>query len=380
MRRLILLAAFLLTAFLLNGCAAVSEVENQAYALVLGIEGSPDGAITLTIRIPRIGQKSGGDESGSGDEPYLVLSAEGGQFTQALEHLQWAAARELNLSHIKLIIVSEDLARSEVFPSLIREVAETRHLYTTAGFVVCRGSAQAFIEGQETILGTRLSSEINAMFRHYASHGAIPRATFADLYYDTLSGTIDPVGIMGFLDQEEATQDVEAGAVVEGSYNSLKDKTQTASARQYLGTALFHGGRMVGTLDARETLYLNLLTSKLDSFTYGMNDMDHVLSCVRVPHCGVHISGNETQLFSEIWLTCEDTLSREMANVMETDMASELDSLILKCQQDGLDPFGFGERAAPHFLTLKNLQRWNWSEHYPSSSISVRVHISCSGE
>ena len=378
MRRLTLLL-MLLAAAALTGCSSVSEVENQAYALVMGIEATPADGIALTIRIPRIGQKSssGGENS---DEPYLVLSAEGDHFAQALEHLQWAAAREVNLSHIKLIIASESLAESERFPALIREVAEVRHLYTTAGFVVCQGSARAFIEGQETILGTRLSSEINAMFWHYASHGSIPRATFADLYYDTLSGAADPVGIMGYLDEEEVSQDVEAGAVVENGFDRLRQKTRTASARQYLGTALFHEGRMVGKLDAKNTLYLNLLTCRLDSFTYTFNGLDHMLSSVRRPACRVHIDGNAVTLTAKVWLTGEDTLSEAAASALERDIAAALEAMIRRCQVDGLDPFGFGERAATHFLTYEELKRFNWPERYAAAQVFVEVHITGTGD
>ena len=132
-----------------------------------------------------------------------------------MEQLQWSAARELNLSHIALIVASEALASSAAFPRLIDSVAETRHLYTTAAFVVCSGRARDFIEGQETILGAHLSSEIAAMFRHYAAHGYIPKASFAELYYATHSCYSDPTAIWGFPDAGElATEDQPAAAAV----------------------------------------------------------------------------------------------------------------------------------------------------------------------
>ena len=361
----------LLLALPLSGCTSAGEVENQAYALVLGVEGTEAGGIALTIRIPRIGKSSG--EAGS--EPYLVISAEGDGYAQALERLQWAAARELNLSHLKLIVVSEALAKSEAFPGLIREIAETRHLFTTAGFIVCEGSAKAFIEGQETILGTRLSSEINAMFRHYASHGAISRSTFADLYYATLSGLGDPTGIWGFLDPGERSEAREAAAVIGTGEGELNRATQTASSRQYLGAAVFREGRMIKRFDAAETLYLNLLTAKVDSFTWETGGRAYALSCARRPGRSVRIDGDAVRLNASVYLTCEDAAPKETLKQVERDMAGVLTDMIRRCLSAGVEPFGFTERAAGHFPTLEAWRAFDWRSRLPNTEINVTVHI-----
>ena len=378
MRGLRLFALLASAALVLCGCSTTGEVENQAYALVLGVETAEAGGIALTIRIPRIG-KTGSNSEGQESEPYLVLSAEGDGYAQALEHLQWAAARELNLSHLKLIIVSESLAESEAFPRLIRAIAETRHLYTTAGFVVCEGSAKDFIEGQETILGTRLSSEITAMFKHYASHGAIPSASFADLYFATLSGLSDPAAIRGFLDEGEAPQSDEAAAIIGGSPDAMRRTAQTASARQYLGAAVFRDGRLAARLDAADTLYLNLLTSRLDSFAYACDGKAYTLSCVRCPGCRVTVDGGDVDIAVSLWLTCEEDATREALNAVAQSLKGELEGMIRRCQQMDIEPFGFAERAAMRFLTVEDWRRFDWRARYPAARVSVAAHIACSG-
>lgn len=376
MRRIMPLALCLALAALLTGCSSTGEVENQAYALVLGVERAGGGGIALTIRIPRIG-KSGPDAQEAGSEPYLVIAAEGDSYPQALERLQWAAARELNLSHLKLIIVSGALAASEDFPGLIRQIAETRHLFTTAGFIVCEGSARDFIEGQETILGTRMSSEITAMFRHYASHGYISRSTFADLYYDTLSGLGDPTGIWGFMDAgEQAQSDAEATAIIGNDGDALNRATLTASSRQYLGAAVFRDGRMVLRLDAGETLCLNLLTAKLDSFTWESGETRHTFSCARRPGRRVTLRGDAVSLEATVCLTCEDPASREALDAVAQDMSEALRAMVRRCQRANVEPFGFTERAAAHFLTLGDWRRFDWRGRYPDAVATVNVRIS----
>ena len=380
MRNLALII-LLFTILPLAGCGSAAEVEHQAYALVLGVDETAGGGIALTIRIPRIGRTGGNAEDNGGSEPYLVLSAEGGSYAQALEHLQWATARELNLSHLKLIIASRSLSASQAFVELIRQIAETRHLYTTAGFIVCEGEAKAFIEGQETILGTHLSSEIGAMFRHYADHGYIPRATFADLYYATLSGLSDPTGIWGFLDEGDTPDETrEAAALIGGDAKALREGAQTASSRQYLGAAVFREGRLARRLDARDTLCLNLLTARVDSFTYACNGTDYALSAMRRPQRRVRIDGDGVTVSAVLWLSSEDDASRQALEALKRDLPATLEAMIRRCQRSGIEPFGFAERAAARFLTLSDWRRFNWRERFPTAQVEVTVHIAAPGK
>ena len=352
-----------------SGCAVNGEVENQAYALVMGVDAADDG-IVLTIRIPRIGQGGQGDEkSGGKGEPYLVISAEGTDYAQAMENLQWAVARELNLSHLKLLVVSEALASGESFPGILRQIARTRHLYTTAGFIVCEGGARDFIEGQQTLLGSHLSDDIEATFRHYAAHSFIPKATFADLYYDTMSCYSDPVGIWGFPDPGEKS----AAAVIESDPGRLNAGTRTASSRQYLGTVLFRGGRMVGRLDAAETLGLNLLTGKVNSFTFESNGRAWDLSSLRGPKVRVDTRGDRPSVCVDIYLT---SARQEGLAALETAISEDLMLLVEKCRRMGVEPFGFAEKAAKHFAALQEWLEYDWHSRFQQAEVEVVTHIS----
>ena len=359
----------LLLCLALTGCGVTGEVENQAYALVMGVDRTEAG-IGLTIRIPRIGQGGQGDDkSGGKGEPYLVLSAEGSDYVQAMENLQWAAARELNLSHLKLLVVSETLASEEGFPTLLRRLAETRHLYTTAGFIVCEGKARDFIEGQETLLGSHLSGDIEATFRHYAAHGFIPKATFADLYFGTLSRYSDPVGIWGFPDPGEKP----AAAVIETDESRLNEQTRTASSRQYLGTAVFREGRLAMKLNAAETLGLNLLTGRVNSFTYKANGRAWDLSTLRRPRVKVDTKGDKPVVRVDVYLT---SAQQEGLNVLEGAVSQDLMVLIGRCQAMGVEPFGFAEKAAKHFITIIDWLEYDWHTRFQQAEIEVVTHIS----
>jgi len=360
---------------ILAGCARTGEIEHQAYALVLGVDLKGE-QIELTMRIPRIGQAQGNGGEASGDERYLTISARGTDYHEAIERLQWTVERELNLSQVKMIIVSEELAATEKFRGLIRELTETRHLYATAAFVVCESSIRKFIEGQETILGTRLSDEITAELRHYASHGYIPKATFADLYFSTYSLYSDPTGILGFVDPEdEASDSAEAYATLHGSPMEISEASHSASSRHYLGTALFRDGRLVGHLDADETLALNLISGRVESFSFAHGGAAYALSSFTGPRVRVGIDDGEANIDISLRLNAETRIPDGEMEGLERDIAESLEGVIRKCQALLVEPFGFAERAASSFPDYAAWQGFDWRRRFETASVRIAVSI-----
>ena len=355
-------------ALLLSGCRVSSEVENQAYVLVLGLDRSEGGDLTLTAKVPRIGKGKPEETDGGGD--YLLFSGSGRDFPHALDALEQATPRQMNLSHIELIVASEALASEAGFPGLVARIAETPHLYTSARFVVCEGSASSFIDAQETVIGTRLSSEINAMLEHYARQGFIPDARFADAYY--LAGSIygDATAIRGsvssYPDSRPALSLIEpedpAGSAV-----------QSPMRQRYSGTMLFREGVLAGALDAGETRLLNLIRSSTDAFPFECDGSAYTLTPERRVKLGVDAQSGALSVLLEL-STLDDVCAADGAK-LERALSSAMTALIRRCQALGSEPFGFSEVAAGRFWDVPSWRESNWREAYARADVKVTVRV-----
>ena len=124
----------------LSGCGESRQVENQAYILAMGLDLSEDGELVITALSPKISGGGGaeGGSSGSGSESgdYLRLSVRGESYERALERLNWAVPRTLNLSQLKLIVFSRELVEQVNCRDLFQEIAKTELLFTAAHVVV----------------------------------------------------------------------------------------------------------------------------------------------------------------------------------------------------------------------------------------------------
>lgn len=368
MGRLRLLALLICACAVLGGCGVSGEVENQAYVLVLGLDRSDDGQLTLTARVPQVGGRGGGQDEPDGSD-YLTFSASGDTFVQALEGLQWATPRELNLSHIKLAVASEALARELDFGGLIGEVVETPHLYATARFAVCEGSAAGFIAEQAPVIGTRLSSELEAMLEHYARHGYIPDSSLAEVYYANNSIYSDPVAMLARSEDaaEPASLPLDAG--------TAGADVRSPAGQRFGGAALFREGRLVGRLGTEDALCLSLILGSAKSVVWEAGGRRVALTPKGAPEKTVELAGDVARLGLSLFLTTPEDIPAAEVRRIEEELEDRISALIAECQRLGAEPFGFSEVAAAGYLTVPQWLNSGWRERYAGAEIYVSVKI-----
>lgn len=378
LRLIILLAAIVL---ILSGCAEANEVENQAYAIILGIDKSNAGEFEISAQIPKAGSGSSSGESGSGNSerssPYFVVSAKGDTVAEAFESLQWEVPRELNLSHIKLIITSERLAKSDGFSEIVSVIAETFQLYTSARFVVCAGPAKEFIEEHETIIGTRLSTEIDAMFEHYIARGFIPDTTFADLYYGMNTFYSDPIVIWGFSTDEKVKEPSETSvASIILPNDDGSNQISSSSKRHFLGAALFADGIMKERIKKEDMILINLLRGSINTFSYQHDNAIIQLTPVKRPTIKVSIIEGIPRISIKICLSAIIQGAYEGNAELEERIENDIYKMIFKFQNKKIEPFGFAEKAAWNFYTIQEWLDYNWREKFSSAEIALEVRVS----
>ena len=120
----IFLILFCLMMPFLSGCWSRVEVNDLAFVTATGIDKMKDGKIrvTMQIAIPRMlgapGQGGFGGEKDIGAKAVWVVSEKGTTIMDAYRKLQEKLPREIFLSHSRIIIIGEKMARAGVSPIL----------------------------------------------------------------------------------------------------------------------------------------------------------------------------------------------------------------------------------------------------------------------
>ncbi len=362
---------------LLGGCAS-KNIEAQSYAVSLGIDLTQEGKIEVSVQVPTLNQSSGGGDSGggggsdSGSQGYTFSTAQGETLTQALEMLNAGMTRELNLTGVKSIIISENLARSEKFRMLLEELAQAYRVYGAAEVVICSGTAKDFIAEQKPVIGLRLSESTTVSLRHYRETGYIPSAKAADVYYLSRSIYGDPVAILAAVHeekQEEGTPSTE-GEAYAGELNQTGDNKS-----QYFGAALFADGVMVGRLNGMQTQLLNVMLGDLKHFSWIVEKIPVRISVSGVPNVKVDLSGDRVRIDVKITFEAMESQGGLSTDALRQLLLQRLNELTAYCQSCASDPFRYAEYAARQFIDVDRWIEYDWRSRFPQAQINYEVEV-----
>lgn len=159
------LIALLLAALLLGGCTAL-PAEERAFAVALGIDRTEDGW-RVSVRIPTY-QSTGG---------YATVSAEGRDVATALAALNAASPMQLHYGQLRLVVVTETLARTEDFPSALAALHRRGDLRGEAALCVTEAPLGDVMEALKPATGSRLSKSLELLLEARQKGGTAPRTT-----------------------------------------------------------------------------------------------------------------------------------------------------------------------------------------------------------
>ena len=382
MKKLVI-APLIAAVLLLSGCSHHAQVENQAFLLVMGLDRMTDGQIEMCAQIPRIAgnsQSADGEQGGGGSANYAMMSVTGASYEEALERLDWISPRDLNPAQLKLVVISRDLAESADCPTLINHISQTERLFTATRVVVCEGSAKDFVSAIQPTVGTRLSTDISAMFEHYIGRGFIPRSRLADLYYLMNSVYSDPMTSYAILEPSAQPKEDEAQAAsaLSGNLSALSSQFESDVPTRYLGAAVFSGGRMRGVLNGEQTICANLMLNELKSFYYNVAEASVEL----IPEGSIQLSVDLDSEPARLKVKGKLSLSAEELPVDENSLTrhliDDIEDTIRAAQRMGVEPFGFSEIAARCFSTVEDWVNYNWKQRYLNAQVEVDVSVAYS--
>lgn len=430
MRRRRALIGLISLLLLLTGCWDMRELEESNYVIAVGIDkGKTDRfAVTFVLADPH-DESAGGDSKGKDKEKNKGDGGEKGEkgskgkitveaptITAANFYLNTVIPRPTVLAQTKLIMVSEELAKSEGL-TFLDELARNRSIRRSTMLVVTKESVHEILnaippgpEGLNDYAFLQSSSESKRS-------GFIPRRVTLNDYMVRSSTTYQepvtyyaalakPAGQSGKKEQgapqaggtkEGGTK--EGGATPSGTLTE-QDLVPGRSRRQggpkvdFFGAAAFRANKMVGALDAEETramlLVQNIFTqSNLELANPANPKSRGTLRITRGRPTRVKAKLVDGRPQFQVLITLEGELLGMPAAVdfTKTGMRDELErqaadqikrqveAFFKKTQAMPADVGGLGRYIVRKLPTVDAWHRFNWPDKYKEAEIKVSVRM-----
>ena len=407
---------------------SVTSMDNLAYVVAVGFDIKDTGKLELSFQIALPSGSEGGSSGSSSSQSSssIVTIVECNSFESGVNLVNSYLSKELNLSHCKAIVFSEEIASQgigEYLYTLINHV----EIRPTCNVIISKCNAKYFLNNSSPMLD-QLSS------KYYEIASTSERVTgytynitlldffsaFADSFTECFAtlGSVNDGGISSSGSNNNSSNSSSSGSNNDSGNNSSNrnnsdqsssslssegtDDSYVASETpidsqkniENLGLAVFKGDKLVGELNGIECIAHLILTNELDNAVISVpspfestNYIDLYLTNSKCK-TKVYLTNGTPYIKPSIDLSARiismsddyKDLTEENIELIEeyTKYYVErfiYDYLYKTAKVFKSDITAFGKYAVSNFATIDEWNEYNWLDNYQNSFFNVDINV-----
>jgi len=381
---------------MLVGCSDLQEIDQRAYVLGIGLDKAEEKGtfkITYLISNPEAGSTQQG---GGGDEPtHEIITFNASSFIESQNIANAVISKAITYDILDFFVISEELAKEEKFIRLIYDAAKDREVRRDTRLIVTKEKAYTFMEKNKPRLETRRHEYFETLFTNATEIGLIPNSELQYMFKITEADAELYISALATTDKDEHTSERNADHELIAGNMKVSGNTNPA---QFLGSAVFKEGQMVGTLSVQETRLTRMLHKLMDkpSFLASLPDpfMDDFWITARFtqlsdPDVTVDVTKQAPKIKVKLPIQVDILTDHSMTNYAKDEqkrselkeyvserIENKINDLLKRSQTEFKgDLFGFSLVARRHFLTIPQWEDYNWMNKYPEADIKVNVDV-----
>lgn len=390
-------SCLLILLFLLSGCYDKKELDYMAYPLIMGLDRGVSGELMLSLQIPTPIAIAGGNGSGE-EESSLVISADCSSVFAGLDTLNSTVSKEINISHVKALVISRELAENGIYEYL-NSLIRNRRFRPDVYVIISEDKAYKYLENIEPKLENNTAKYFELLMdNRYTS--LFPKTTLNRIIDCMYSEEKQPVAALSATGKYEKADELNNPAAIEaltlnGDFSINVGDLPIAAQKDniVMGMAVFKKGIMVGTCNGKETLCYQMLTGDFGQTIWEIPDYKQEGGIIalniresRKPQIKVKKGESNVAIDIKLELEC-DLLSvqgnadtkyqpEKIEKAVKESIESNIEAFLKRTREElDLDICGFGKHVKGKFLTWDKWQSYKWFDKYKDTSFTVDVGV-----
>ena len=369
------------------------SIDNLAYVLVIGIDKGSDSNLEVSFQFS---STKSATESGTSEKiPVIIDTVSAPSLSTAINLMNSYMGKELNMSHCKVIIFSEELAAEGISEEVYTLINDTQ-VRPSANIVISKCTAKNYIQKTSPEL-ENLISKYYEIFTNYSKYtGFKPDATIGDFFNTLICKTCEPYAILGGLTSEQPQN--QGNNHIQENYNVKANQTpiEGENGSENIGIAAFKHDKLVGELCALETISFLTVRNSVNRFLISIPDPDDTSSYLDIYLTSkntttVDIDTSTTSPYvkvktgftGKIYSMSDDAkylepnLLNDISETCNKYLEAVLSDYLYKTSKDfKSDINGLGRYALTNFFTTQDFEDYNWLDNYKNAFFKVEVDTS----
>jgi len=369
---------------------------------VVGIdEGEDEGTIRVTYQISKPRNFSSREAATSAEDASEIISLEAPSLFTSRNLINVGTSRALTLVQAKVLVVSEAFARNGDVLMRLDSLVRERDFRRDIVLVTVKGKAEEFMRANKPQLEKAPYRFYELISQTAAASGLVPDTQLHDFIVDTESSNRTAVTMLAAVQEEDIDGEGQPFDLTDLTAGELR--IDAANRVQFLGSAVYRGQKLVGTLTGRETRMMQLLQGRVEQFNLFVADPDEegrVVSMqarqqerpdvtvnpfadpIRIKvrlRLDVDLAGQQNNRES---VTSEDRI-RKLERTVSRRLQETIERVVDKSQRELKgDIFRFYRVGRLRCMTDGCWNGVRWEERYPRAKVAVEVvtHIRRTGK
>ena len=338
-------------------------IDNVAVVVAMGIDTVSDSDTQNNVKVSfQFTDASSVSESGSTEEaPSILKTISASSISSAINIMNTYIGKEITLSHCKLIVFSEEMAKNDITDDIYTLINNTQ-VRPSANIVVSKCTAQEYIENSKPLFEPLISKYYEIFVSSSQSTGYTVNAEIGDFFDKMVCNDCAPYAILG-------------------------------SPSKNIGMAVFKDGSLVGELNAIETLSFMCISNDVKGFQISIPNpnvenayIDVYLTPSKKPKIKVSLVNGSPYVTLDCKFSGKIMSMEKNANYLDskalTDVSVACDKYLeyifseylYKTSKDfKSDISGIGKYAKKLFATSDSFEAFDWRDSFSDCFFDVSV-------
>lgn len=368
------------------------SIDNLAYVLAIAIDTSDDNKLEVSFQF----STPVSPESGSSEKPTPIINTvTASSLSTAINLVNGYLGKQINMSHCKAIIFSEDLAAQGLSDHIYTLINDTQ-VRPSSNIVISKCTAKYYLEQTNPQLENLISKYYEIFASSSKFTGYMPDATIGNFFNALNCGTCEPYAILGGVNEGTPTNSEQIDSQKDYTIKANNSSITGENGAENIGVAVFKDDKIVGELNALETIAFLNIRNDLDKFLISVPDPENSNNYIDVymtPLQNVDIKVDTSSQTPYIKVKCKFSgriysmsenskyLSSEVLDTISNSCNSYLESvfsdyLYKTSKEFQSDINGIGKYALKNFFTSKQYEDYSWLENYKNAFFDVEINAS----
>lgn len=362
MKKALFLIILIISTLSLCGCYDAQEIDKSAYVIALGIDhGNNNYNYTFQISSP-LAMGGGGEVTSMGDSEKntrvenIVIGAK--SLSDARTYLNNFLSKKINLSHLKIIIFSEDIARTGLkphLPFLLRE----REIRPNTRLAISASTAENFIKGINPALEANTAEYYDLVFENGGAF-APPKTLWEFVNEQETFSSALPKGVISSISES-----------VEFSENNSPQRLSTSKS-EFSGLYLLKDYRLEGVLTNEQSKFFGIISGAINETEFSIFDGEepHSIKIFSNGKGKFRIRNSDASTTVSCILKTDVELNSSSPtitpDIIKNHIETETLSLFNQLKKSNCDILFIGNNIKRKCKTIPEWEKLNWNEKFSS--------------